>query len=345
MDPSGGAAARQGPLPTGTVTFLFTDIEGSTRLLDALGDDYGQLLGEHGRILRDAIRAGGGTEVGTEGDSFFAAFPTARGAALAAVTAQRELAQNEWPHGASVRVRMGLHTGTGAPGPDGYIGMDVHRAARIAAAGNGGQVLLSGATAELVRDVLPDGVTLTHLGTHALRDLPQPERLCQLLIEGLESEFPAIRAVGVGTGNLPAPLNAFVGREDELAALTARVVDRPLVTLVGSGGTGKSRLAIELGRALSEEFSDGVWFVALADVSDPRLVADTVGRTLGIEGGSSRPMFERLIDHLRGRRLLADPGQLRAPGRCLRRPRAGHPRRSSGRQDPRHQSPAPRSGR
>ena len=254
--------------------------------------------------MRDAITAGGGTEVGTEGDSFFAAFPTARGAALAAVTAQRELAQNEWPHGASVRVRMGLHTGTGTPGPDGYIGMDVHRAARIAAAGNGGQVLLSGATAELVRDVLPDGVKLTHLGTHALRDLPQPERLCQLLIDGLESEFPAIRAVGVGTGNLPAPLNAFVGREDELAALTARVVDRPLVTLVGSGGTGKSRLAIELGRALSEEFSDGVWFVALADVSDPRLVADTVGRTLGIEGGSSRPMFERLIDHLRGRRLL-----------------------------------------
>jgi predicted ATPase/tetratricopeptide (TPR) repeat protein len=199
---------------------------------------------------------------------------------------------------------MGLHTGTATPVPDGYIGMDVHRAARIAAAGHGGQVLLSAATAELVQDALPDGVTLIDLGAHALRDVPQPERLCQMSIDGLETEFPAIRAVGVGTGNLPAPLTTFVGREEELAALTARVVSRPLVTLVGSGGTGKSRLAIEVGRAVDAEFSDGVWFVPLADVSDPRLVADTVGRTLGIEGGSSRPMAERLIDHLRGRRLL-----------------------------------------
>ena len=304
MDSSGGMAGRQDTLPTGTVTFLFTDIEGSTRLLDWLDDDYAQLLGDHGRILRDAIGAGGGTEVGTEGDSFFAVFPTARGAALAAVTAQRDLARNEWPRGVSVRVRMGLHTGTATHGPDGYVGMDVHRAARIAAAGHGGQILLSAATAELVLDFLPDGVMLTHLGTHALRDLPQPERLCQLLIEGLQRDFPAIRSVGVSTGNLPAPLTTFVGREGELAALTARVVKRPLVTLVGSGGTGKSRLAIEVGRALDDQFSDGVWFVPLADVSDPRLVADTVGRTLGIEGGSSRPMADRLIDHLRGRRLL-----------------------------------------
>ena len=190
MDSSGGMAGRQDTLPTGTVTFLFTDIEGSTRLLDGLEDDYAQLLGDHGRIFRDAIGAGGGTEVGTEGDSFFAVFPTARGAALAAVTAQRDLARNEWPRGVSVRVRMGLHTGTATHGPDGYVGMDVHRAARIAAAGHGGQILLSAATAELVRDFLPDGVMLTHLGTHALRDLPQPERLCQVLIEGLRARLP-----------------------------------------------------------------------------------------------------------------------------------------------------------
>ena len=173
MDPRGWSprlASRPAP------SALFTDIEGSTRLLDALGDDYGALLAEHGRILRDAINTGGGTVAGIEGDSFFAVFPTARGAALAAVEAQRGLAQrvaarriSQGEDGAAHRDRN--------PVPDGYIGMDVHRAARIAAAGHGGQVLLSAATAELVQDALPDGVTLTYLGTHALRDVPQPEAL------------------------------------------------------------------------------------------------------------------------------------------------------------------------
>ena len=234
--------------------------------------------------------------VGIEGDSFFAVFPTARGAALAAVRPSG-VWRNEWPHDVSVRVRMGLHTGTATPCPTATSGW-MSTGLPVSPPPGTADRSCSAATAELVQDALPDGVTLTYLGTHALRDVPQPERLCQLSIDGLETEFPAIRAVGVGTGNLPAPLTTFVGRE-ELAALTARVVSRPLVTLVGSGGTGKSRLAIEVGRAVDAEFSDGVWFIPLADVSDP------AGRRHGgadarDRRGSSRPMAERLIDHRGG---------------------------------------------
>ena len=201
---------------------------------------------------------------------------------------------------------MGLHTGTATHGPDGYVGMDVHRAARIAAAGHGGQILLSAATAELVRDVLPDGVMLTHLGTHApARPAPTGAALSGADRGSARRDFPPIRSVGVSTGNLPAPLTTFVGREGELAAL-----DRPggQATAGDAGGLRRHREVPARHRggtgAWTTEFSDGVWFVPLADVSDPRLVADTVGRTLGIEGGSSRPMADRLIDHLRGRRLL-----------------------------------------
>ena len=177
-------------LPTGTVTFLFTDIEGSTRLLQRVGEAYPDLLATHHQMLREAIAAGGGVEVQTEGDAFFAAFPTPVGAVRAAVQAQRALSSHPWPEGDVVRVRMGLHTGEGVLSGGTYVGLDVHRAARIAAAGHGGQVLVSDATRALVEHALPTGVALRDLGLHRLKDIEQPEHLHQLLIEGLAGRVP-----------------------------------------------------------------------------------------------------------------------------------------------------------
>src|SRR4249920_98977 len=173
-------------LPSGTVTFLFTDIEGSTTLLKRLGPEYGSVLADHERILRAAFGGHGGHVVDTQGDSFFVAFRRAKDAVAAAVDAQRDLAAQEWPQGAPVRVRMGLHTGEPRVGENRYVGLGVHKAARIGAAGHGGQVLLSRTTRELVEDELPTGVTLRDLGERRLKDLDQPERLSQLVVPGLE---------------------------------------------------------------------------------------------------------------------------------------------------------------
>ncbi|HEU4488237.1 MAG TPA: adenylate/guanylate cyclase domain-containing protein, partial [Actinomycetota bacterium] len=182
-------------LPSGTITFLFTDVEGSTRLLERLGERYRDILHGHHAIMRAAIAAGDGHEVATEGDSFFAVFPTIGGAVRATAQAQRELARNAWPEGVAVRVRMGLHTGEGILGGDNYLGMDVHRAARIAGAAHGGQVLLSDATRALAETCLPPATRLRDLGTHRLKDLPRPERLYQLVLEGLEQDFPPARTL------------------------------------------------------------------------------------------------------------------------------------------------------
>ena len=180
-------------LPTGTVTMLFTDIEGSTRLLKQLGERYGELLAEQRRLLREAFAGHGGREMDTQGDAFFVAFARARHAVEAAVEAQRALAAHEWPDGVECRVRMGLHTGEPSVGDEGYHGLGLHRGARIAAAAHGGQVLLSSATAELVQDDLPAGMTLRDLGKQQLKDIDRPERIYQLLAEGLPSEFPPLR--------------------------------------------------------------------------------------------------------------------------------------------------------
>jgi class 3 adenylate cyclase len=180
-------------LPTGTVTFLFTDIEGSTRLLQRLGERYTSLLGDHGEILRSAFRAAGGYPVSTEGDSFFVVFQSAPAAVSGAAEAQRALGAHSWPDEEAVRVRMGLHTGEGKLGGDNYIGIDVHRAARIAAAGHGGQVLMSGSTRALIEGALPSGLSVRDLGKHRLKDLENPEHLFQLMGEGLPDEFPPLR--------------------------------------------------------------------------------------------------------------------------------------------------------
>jgi predicted ATPase/class 3 adenylate cyclase len=290
-------------LPTGTVTFLFTDIEGSTRLLQQLGDRYREVANGHGRILRNAIVAGGGGEVRTEGDSFFAAFPTPAGAVRAAVQAQRALAERDWPGDHRVSVRMGVHTGEGVLGGDDYIGLDVHRAARIAATGHGGQVLISSATAELVRADVPDGIGLRDLGEHRLKDLARPERIYQLTIDGLVAEFPPIRSLETPT-NLPAQRTGFVGREREMAQVKELLRGPGLLTLTGSGGSGKTRLALRTAEELMDGYPDGVFFVDLASITDPRLVPSSIADAIGVKAEGQRPVLDTLRDQLRDREML-----------------------------------------
>ena len=257
-------------LPFGTVTFLFTDVEGSTRLLHDLGQQaYADALAEHRRVVREACRAHGGVEVDTQGDAFFIAFSTAP-AALETAAAMRE-GLNDGP----VRVRTGIHTGTPLVTSEGYVGHDVHRAARIAAAGHGGQVLVSSSTVALIGT---DG--LRDLGEHRLRDLTAPERIYQLG----DDEFPPLRSLHVK--NLPRPSTSLLGREKDLAAIS-RLMRRDgarLVTVTGPGGVGKTRFAIEAATELADAFAHGVWFVDLAPLRDPVLVAPTIARALGAHG-------------------------------------------------------------
>jgi predicted ATPase/class 3 adenylate cyclase len=293
-----------GDLPAGTVTFLFTDIEGSTRLLQELGDRWPAVRDEHAAILRRAIGDAGGVEVSTEGDSFFAAFASPLAAVGAAVAAQRALAGHPWPEGFPVRVRMGLHTGEGVLGGDNYVGIDVHRASRVAGAAAGGQVLVSGATRGLVAGDLPEGTALRDLGEHRLKDLNLPLHLHDLVIAGLPADFPPPRTLDASPGNLPRQLTSFVGREDEIAE-AVRLLDRArLLTLTGAGGTGKTRLAVQVADRLRPGYRDGAFFVDLAAVTDPALVPAAVARALRVPEVAGRPVVDALADHLRDRRLL-----------------------------------------
>ena len=269
----------QRDLPTGTVTFLFTDVEGSTRLLYELGPErYAQALAEHRRVLREAFAAHGGVEVDTQGDAFFVAFTTAPQAVAAAREAQETL---------EVPVRMGIHTGAPLVTAEGYVGPDVHKAARIAAAGHGGQVLLSSATASLLET---EG--LRDLREHRLKDLSAPERIYQLGDRG----FPPLKTLY--RTNLPVPATPFLGREHELAELGELLEreDSRLLTLTGPGGTGKTRLALQAAGEAAEGYPDGVFWVPLASLSDPSLVLEQAGQALGAEDG--------LADHVADKRLL-----------------------------------------
>jgi predicted ATPase/class 3 adenylate cyclase len=292
-------------LPTGTVTFLFSDMEGSTRLVRDLGPaTFADLLEQHNEILRTAFAAHDGVERGTQGDSFLVMFPEAPAALAAAAAAQRAMADADWPEGAPVRVRMGLHTGVARLGGDDYVGLDVHRAARIAALGHGGQVLVSDATRALTANDLPAGVTVRSLGSHLLRDLERPEPLHQLVIEGLPSDFPALSAADAVAGNLPSRLTTFVGREHELETLQRLVGESPLVTITGPGGTGKTRLAIELARGIAPAYRDGAWLVRLEGVEDPGLVLDTIAATFGLVDSRGTSVIERLHGFLSDRSIF-----------------------------------------
>jgi predicted ATPase/class 3 adenylate cyclase len=263
-------------LPSGTVTFLFTDIEGSTRLARTLKERWQEVLEQHHAILRRAIREHGGVDVGTEGDAFFAVFTSAVDAVVATAAAQDTLAEHPWPANAEVRVRMGVHTGEGRLGGDEYVGLDVHLAARVAAAGHGGQVLLSETTKSLATGALPPGLTLRNLGEHRLKDFDEPVQLFQLG----DRIFPPLKTIS--NTNLPRPASAFVGRRREMAEIRALVGNGArFITLTGPGGSGKTRLAIEVASELVPAFQAGVFWVALAPVRDPALVPQAIGQTLG----------------------------------------------------------------
>jgi predicted ATPase/class 3 adenylate cyclase len=274
------------PLPRGTVTFLFTDIEGSTRLLARLRDEYGDVLEEHHRMVRAAVAAHDGHEVHTEGDAFFVAFARATDAIAAAVGAQRALVAHAWPEGVEVRVRMGVHTGAAEVRDDDYVGMDVHRAARICSAAHGGHVLVSSSTRELVAGELDAGIDLADVGEHRLKDLERPERLYQVVAAGLGADFPPVRSEthADGASRLPSPPNRTIGRDDDVRAIADRIRNGEvrLLTLTGPGGVGKTRLAIEAARSMAPDFADGARFISLAALTRHEDVAAAIVASLGI---------------------------------------------------------------
>ena len=295
------------PLPTGTVTLLFTDIEGSTRMLQELGREaYVRALSEHRRLLREAFTSQGGVEVEMQGDSFHFSFPFARDAVAAAVAAQRTLAEHVW-EAQPLRVRIGLHTGEPMQADGLYAGLDVHRAARVMSAGRGGQVRLSERTADLVEGELPEGVSLRDLGEHRLKDFATTQRLFQLAIDGAPNTFPVLKTLTQHPTNLPVRPNAFVGRERERAEVTRRLRAREprLLTLTGPGGAGKTRLALEAAAELVDAYQDGVFFVSLAALSDSRLLRSTISRGLGLrEQAADEATSDPLYSFLAGSELL-----------------------------------------
>jgi len=300
----GAPAGTPRPLPAGTVTFLFTDIEGSTALITRLGSAYEPLLEAHRGILRAAFDADGGVEIQTEGDAFFVVFASASAAAAACIAAQRVLVAYPWPSDSRIRVRMGLHTGEATPTPDGdYTSLEVHRAARIAAAGHGGQVLVSETTRALVSGMLPADVTIRDLGEHRLKDL-RPERLSQLVAAGLPADFPPIRSLDRRPNNLPTQLTSFVGRDDDLATTLLLLDASRLLTLTGPGGIGKTRLALQLAAAAADRYPDGIWFVPLEPLREAELVPGTIARAVGLADSGVRPTMELLVEHLARRTCL-----------------------------------------
>ncbi|HEX2421490.1 MAG TPA: adenylate/guanylate cyclase domain-containing protein [Acidimicrobiia bacterium] len=289
-------------LPTGTVTFVFTDIEGSTKLAQETADVYRQIVEQHAGLIRTATSRFEGEVVSTEGDSFFLVFRSPKQAISAAMEFQRGFRDHRFPHGRPLLVRTGIHTGEGILGGQNYLGLDVNRAARICAAGHGGQVLISEATAALVGRDLSGDTSLRALGSHRLKDLAVPESIFQLVAPGLPSEFPPLRSADHRLTNLPTQLTNFVARP-EVAEVVSSISGSRLLTLTGPGGTGKTRLALEAGAQVLGRFDDGVWFVPLAPISDPDLLTSAVAMALSIQPSSDDP-DARLIEYLRGRRLL-----------------------------------------
>ncbi len=266
-------------LPTGTVTFLFTDIEGSTRLVQRLGPDYRDVLATHAAVIRERVASGGGIEVSTEGDSFFCVFTSAVDAVRTAAAIQTALADVPWPETGAVRVRIGVHTGEGEIGGDNYSGIDVHRAARISAAGHGGQVLVSAETHMLA---VVGGFDFIDLGTHELKDLEAPQRIYQVAVSGLAAEFPPLRTASARSHNLPAMATPLIGRADDAQMIAALLARQRLITITGPGGLGKTRLALHVGGEVLERFTAGVYAVDLAPLDDPDLVTAAIAAVLDV---------------------------------------------------------------
>ena len=296
-------------LPQGTITLLFTDIEGSTRLLQQLGSErYGQLLVESRDLLQETFQRWNGSIVDTQGDAFFVAFPRASDAIAAAIDAQRIFATHVFPGETSVHIRMGIHTGEPKVSSTGYIGMDVHRGARIMAAGHGGQVLLSQTTRDLVEHDLPEGASIHYLGIYGLKDITGETPLYQLSISGLPDCFLPLttRKMQSRLHGFPSQPTTFIGREQELSAIgrLLRCDDIRLLTLVGTAGVGKTRLASQVATELSDIFLDGIYFVGLAQVYDVAAVLPAIARTLGVREESGQALFELVEEALQEKHLL-----------------------------------------
>jgi predicted ATPase/class 3 adenylate cyclase len=293
----GGDNRKALELPAGTVTMLFADIEGSTALLSRLGDCYGEALSAKRAVMRVAMSDWRGREMGAEGDRFFAVFESAADAVACCAAAQRALAAHDWPGGVAVRVRMGLHSGEPSRHEDGYIGIDVHRAARIMAAAHGGQVVMSQVTWQLAQPGRPAELSVRDLGSHRLKDIDARERILQLVGPGLQEAFPPLKSVGAQT-SLPVPATPLVGRVGDLERLSS-AISAPgvrLLTLTGPGGAGKTRLALAAAASLGDTFPHGVFFVALAAVRDAEDMWKTIAESLDAGGGEPRAVTEHLGD-------------------------------------------------
>lgn len=291
-------------LPTGTITFLFSDIEGSSKKWEQHPDSMRVALATHDRLLRTTFEANGGYVFKTVGDAFCVAFDTAHDALSGAVQAQRALRDATWEGIDDMKVRMALHTGAAETRDGDYFGQSLNRVARILASAHGGQVLLSLPTEELVRDALPMGVQLRALGEHRLRDLARPEHLFQLVTADLPSQFPALRSLESVPNNLPVQLTSFIGRERELAEVKRLLGSTRLLTLTGTGGTGKTRLSLQVGAELLEQFHDGVWFVEFANITDPALVVETVAAAVDLRQEAERPLVTTMTSFFRNKHLL-----------------------------------------
>ena len=290
--------------PTGTITFLFSDIEGSTKKWEQQPDAMRVALASHDRLLRQAFEAAGGFVFKTIGDAFCVAFDTPHDALVGALESQRALRAAEWGETGELKVRMALHTGTAEHRDGDYFGQSLNRVARMLAAAHGGQVLLSLPTQELVRDVLPTGIGLRALGEHRLRDLARPEQLFQLTAPELPSQFPALRSLESVPNNLPEQLSSFVGREREMAEVKRLLTSTRLLTLTGPGGTGKTRLSLQVAADLFDQFRDGVWLVEFATITDAALVTETVAAALDVRQEAGRPLATTLTAFLRNRQCL-----------------------------------------
>jgi predicted ATPase/class 3 adenylate cyclase len=292
--------------PTGTVTFLFTDIEGSTKLWERDPEAMSKALSRHDELLREHAEAHGGFVFKTVGDAFYVAFSSAPEAVEAALEAQRSLLAEEWEQTDPLRVRMALRTGKAEERGEDYFGPTLNRVARLLSAGHGGQVLISLSTQELVRDQLPLGAELMDLGERRLKDLFGHEHVFELTAPGLPSSFPPLKTLDARLNNLPTQPTPLVGREREVTKVSdlLRRADVRLLTLTGTGGTGKTRLALQSAAELIDEFEDGVFFVALDTISDHELVASTVAHVLGVTEGGDQPLEERLKEYLHERESL-----------------------------------------